>query len=383
MGAITNAIVDQAGSSQPGRLRAALFMTKGQSLGGRNGDHDHILGAMRAAGLDAELIDLADLRQASEGVWYLRTAAGETAWTPPHSALMYHGAIAPPNAPAVLTALQREGTSVVTSPNSWDLLTDKLRFAEEMGAAGVRVIPTEHVGDEAAMFAARDRFGGSAVFKPAVSTEGDGVFVAGPGDDLAPIVEELAPQARTIIAQPVIESRIRSGLETRIMDSIVARARANAAARGATQAELDAIPTTLLDRRIEFRVHTIRHVDGSIEVPTIYARVGGDPDQFVNNVAQGASAYKVEFADLDAADRETILEAARRMPVDGDVAGWDLIGTPGQRRIIEGNSGPGLPDGSEGIHVPDVTRGYGILLRDRAQLVADARAMAATDASSA
>ena len=371
MGAIANAVVDQAGSSQPGRLRAALFMTKGQSLGGRNNDHDFILDSLRAAGLDAELVDLADLRQASEGVWYLRTASGETAWTPPHAALMYHGAIAPPNAASVLTALQREGTSVVTSPNSWDLLTDKLRFAEEMGAAGVRVIPTEPVADEAAMHAARARFGGSAVFKPAVSTEGDGVFVAGPADDLAPIVDELMPRSRAIIAQPVIESRIRSGLEDRVFTSIVERATQNAAARGATRAELDAIPDLLLDRRIEFRVHTIRHMDGSIEVPAIYARVGGDPDQFVNNVAQGASAYRVDFADLHAADQQAILDAARRMPVDGDVAGWDLIGTPGQRRIIEGNSGPGLPDGSEGIHVPDVVRGYGRLLRDRAQLVAD------------
>lgn len=371
MGSIANALVDQAGSSQPGRLRAALFMTKGQSLGGRNNDHDYILDALRTAGLDAELIDLKDLRQASEGVWYLRTETGEVAWTPPHSALMYHGAIAPPDAAKLLTAMQREGTSVVTSPNSWGLLTDKLRFADEMGARGVRVIPTERVADEGAMHAARERFGGSAVFKPAVSTEGDGVFVAGPADDLAPIATELAPGSRAIIAQPVIESRIRSGLEDGIFERIVQRTQASALARGATSEELDAIPRVLLDRRIEFRVHTIRHVDGTIEVPAIYARVGGDPDQFVNNVAQGASAHRIEFGDLDPADQRTILDAARRMPVDGDVAGWDLIGTPGQRRIIEGNSGPGLPDGSEGIHVPDVVRGYGILLRDRARQVAD------------
>ena len=371
MSAIANAIVDQAGAGQPGRLRAALFMTKGQSLGGRNNDHDYILGAMRGAGLDAELIDLADLRQASEGVWYLKTAAGETAWTPPHSALMYHGAIAPPNASNLLHAMQREGTSVVTGPNSWDLLTDKLRFADEMGAAGVKVIPTEQVADEAAMLAARDRFGGSAVFKPAVSTEGDGVFVVGGADDLSPIAAELTPASRAIIAQPVIESRISAGLEPEVFDTILRRASADAAARGATQAELDDLAGALRDRRIEFRVHTIRHVDGSIEVPAIYARVGGDPDQVVNNVAQGASAYRVEFDQLDAVDREAILDAARRLPKDGDVAGWDLIGTPGQRRIIEGNSGPGLPEGSEGFHVPDVVRGYGILLRDRAQLVAN------------
>lgn len=371
MGGIANAIVDQVGPGQPGRLRAAVFMTKTQSMGGGNGDHDFILGAMRAADLDTELIDLADLRQASEGVWYLRTAAGETAWTPPHSALMYHGAIAPPDAANLLTAMQREGTSVVTSPNSWGVLTDKLRFADEMGAAGVKVIPTVQVTDEAAMVAARERFGGSAVFKPAVSTEGDGVFVTGRSDDLGAIASELTPGSRAIIAQPVIESRIRSGLEDGIFAKIVERARAQAAAKGATQAELDGLADTLLDRRIEFRVHTIRHVDGSIEVPAIYARVGGDPDQAVNNIAQGSTAYKLEFDDLDAIDRETILDAARRLPTDGDISGWDLIGTPGQRRIIEGNSGPGLPSYEEGFNVPDVVRGYGILLRDRAQLVAN------------
>jgi glutathione synthase/RimK-type ligase-like ATP-grasp enzyme len=101
--------------------------------------------------------------------------------------------------------------------------------------------------------------------------------------------------------------------------------------------------------------------------------VGGDPDQVVNNVAQGASAHRVEFDQLDPADQRTILEAARRMPDGGDVAGWDLIGVPGERRIIEGNSGPGLPDGSEGIHVPDVVRGYGVLLRDRALQAAGAQ----------
>ncbi len=369
MPGIATSLVNEAGG-QAGRLRAALFMTKTQSLGGRHGDHDFILGAMRAAGLDSELVDLADLRQASEGVWLLKTAAGEVPWKPPHAALMYHGAIAPPNAPELLHALQREGTSVVTGPNSWGLLTDKLRFADEMGAVGVRVIPTEQVADEAAMHAARERFGGAAVFKPAVSTEGDGVFVVGRSDDLGNVASELTPGARSIIAQPVIESRISTGLEDGIFESIVTRARADAAARGATQAELDDIPRALHDRRIEFRVHTIRHLDGSIEIPAVYARVGGDPDQVVNNVAQGATAYRLTFDQLDAVDRETILDAARRLRKDGDVAGWDLIGTPGQRRIIEGNSGPGLPEASEGFHVPDVVRGYGILLRDRARLVA-------------
>ena len=351
---------NREGTVQPvngGALRSTLFMTVGQSLGGTRPDHLHILQSMRNAGLEAELVDLANLRHAEEGVWYLKGADGaERLWTPPHSALMYHGAIAPPGSTAKLTALQQEGTSVVTSAPGWNLLTDKLMFADDMGARGVRVIPTERVADEAAMAALKERNGGSAVFKPAVSTEGDGVFVLGPDEGIDEAVRELRPTERTIIGQPVIASKVADGLEAGIMSRLHER--------------LD-LPAAELDRRgIEFRVHTIRHADGSIELPATYARVGGSAEQRIGNVAQGATAHAIDFGDLHPIDQETILHAARSLPKDADIAGWDLIGRPMMRRIIEGNSGPGLPNGSEGFAIPDVVRGYGQLLRDRAEQVA-------------
>lgn len=354
--------VVRAGANDAPMLRAAVFMSPGQALGGVRQDHTYILGSLAEAGLQPQLIDLADLQQAGEGAWLLRNAATGVVepWTPPHAALMYHGAIAPAGANPLLAALEAQGTALVTGPNAWNVLTDKLRFATEMGAKGVRVIPTERVADEAAMRAAMHRFGGAAVFKPAVSTEGDGVFVVTRPDQLAEAIAELQPGTRAIIAQPVIDSRISLGLESEILETVLSRS-------GLSMDEL-------LQRRIEFRIHTVRHADARVETPAVYARVGGSPEQVVNNVAQGATAYRIEFSQLDPADQEAILHAARSLPRTGDVAGWDLIGTPGARHIIEGNSGPGLPNAAEGFSVPDVVRPYGVILREQAELARTAQA---------
>ena len=55
------------------------------------------------------------------------------------------------------------------------------------------------------------------------------------------------------------------------------------------------------------------------------------------------------------------------MPPGGDINGQDLMGQAGRRSLIESNSGPGLPNESEGFVVPDVVRPYGVIAREAAE----------------
>lgn len=328
--------------------RATLFYTVGQSLGGRNADEQIIARALREQGLDTRIVDLADMRQAADGQLLLRDrATGRLApWQDPHSALMYHGAIAPPRSMELLRAMEARGTVVVNGPDSWPVFTDKELFASYMSARGGRVIPTTGASSPAELHAAVRAHGGEAVIKKPISTEGDDIFVVRDGaavDDVARRLDELGGR---VIVQPIVDSRIGRDLEP----GIAAKLRPEE-----------------LGRRHEFRVNTARLPDGSVSVDAAYMRVAPDAEQVVNNVAQGARAIAVDFADLHPADREALLHVARSTPPGGDLVGWDVIGQPGRRMVIEGNSGSGLPDGSEGLDARDVVRHYATILEAAAR----------------
>ncbi|MCW2926576.1 MAG: hypothetical protein JWM86_544 [Thermoleophilia bacterium] len=330
-----------------GRLRSVLFYTEGQSLGGKSGDQHVILDGLRRAGLDAEMVDLGDVSQAADGSLLLRNrATGELApWQDPHSALMYHGAIAPPRSMELLGAMQERGTVVVNGPDAWPILTDKLRFADYMTERGVRVIPTHEATSRAELHAALEANGGEAIFKKAISTEGDDIFVARSAADADHVADRLDELGGAVIAQPLVDSRIAT-----VEPGIAARLRPEE-----------------YGRRHEFRINTARMPDGQIRVDAAYMRVSPDAEQVVNNVAQGARAIGIDFADLHPADQRTMLDAARALPPSGKLVGWDLIGQPGKRMVIEGNSGSGLPNGSEGIDPREVVKAYGVIMRDAAE----------------
>lgn len=327
-------------------MRTAVFATVGPR-GADAGDMRLLEHELRAAGHDVELLDLADVVIDEDGTALHRRDAvtGELhPWQPPHAALMYHGAIAPPGAMRVLDVLERHGTSVVNGARAWPVFADKLRFAEYMQALGVRVIPTQLAQSAGELDAIVTRLGGTAVLKKPVSTEGADVFVVRDDAALHQVAERLPQLGGAVVVQPLVDSR----LDTRVEPGV----------RG------QLLPGEL-GRRHEFRINTVRHHDDSISVDACYMRVSPDAEQVVNNVAQGARAIVVEFEALDPADRATVLEAARCAPETGDVVGWDLIGQPGERRLIEGNSGSGLPKGSEGVDPREVVRSYVRLLTDR------------------
>jgi glutathione synthase/RimK-type ligase-like ATP-grasp enzyme len=196
------------------------------------------------------------------------------------------------------------------------------------------------------MHAAFDALGGEAIFKKPISTEGDDIFVVRSRAELDAVADELPKLGGRLIAQPLVDSRIGADLEPGIM------------------AKLD--PSDV-GRRHEFRVNTTRLPSGEISIDAVYARVAADEHQVVNNVAQGARAIPLAFSDLHPADQHTILEAARRSPPTGDIIGWDLIGQPGTRLVIEGNSGSGLPSLKHGIDPRELTRAYGDVVRDAAE----------------
>lgn len=333
---------------QTSGYRTALFYTVGQSLGGRNSDEQIIARAIRDHGMQARIVDLADVQQAADGQLLLRDrATGElAAWEDPHSALMYHGAIAPPRSMELLRAMQSRGTQIVNGPESWPVFTDKELFASYMGARGGRVIPTTPATDRDELRAAVRAYGGEAVIKKPISTEGDDIFVVrdrAATDAVAARLDELGGR---VIVQPIVDSRIGSDLEP----AIAAKVRPEE-----------------VGRRHEFRINSARLPDDSVSIDAMYMRIAPDADQVVNNVAQGARAIAVDFADLHPADREAVLHVARSTPPGGDLVGWDLIGQPGRRMVIEGNSGSGLPDGSEGLDARDVVRNYATILHAAAQ----------------
>lgn len=324
-----------------------LFYTTGQSLGGANGDEQIILQALRNDGLAARVVDLADVRQATDGSLLLRdTRTGTFApWEDPHSALMYHGAIAPPNSMQLLRAMQERGTVMVNGPDAWPVFTDKALFADYMTERGVRVIPTEVTSTRAQMHAALEANGGEAIFKKPISTEGDDIFVVRDAAELDRVADRLPELGGRLIAQPLVDSRI-GALEPGVAAQVLPEE---------------------IGRRHEFRINTARMPGGEISIDASYMRIAPDDVQVVNNVAQGARAIKVDFAELHPADQHTMLEAARRSPASGDLVGWDLIGQPGRRMVIEGNSGSGLPSGAEGLDPHEMVKSYATILHDAAR----------------
>lgn len=338
-------------------LRATLLYTMGQSLGGVRADEQIILAGFRRAGLQAEMIDLTHLSQAADGAFLLRNPAtgAMEPWTNPHAALMYHGAIAPANAASMLDALDRAGTRVVNGRTPWEILTDKLRFAEYMEPRGVPVIPTELTTTPEQMRDAFARNGGRAVFKKPISTEGEDIFVVRSADQLEHAITKLPHADHRLIAQPMIDSQIGRNLEPGLRDAFERHLRPDLLSRLHDESAV---------LKHEFRVQTSRLPHGEIDIAAIYARVGtGD----VNNIAQGAQGVRVNFGDLHPTDQQSIIAAARELPEGGDIVGWDLIGQPGQRRIIEGNSGSGLANVQEGYNPADVVSSYGTIMRGAAE----------------
>ena len=103
-----------------------------------------------------------------------------------------------------------------------------------------------------------------------------------------------------------------------------------------------------LGMRNDFRIMTVKDQQGHVDITGVFMRIAQHPEQEVNNVAKGARAVRIEFSDLHPADQQTVRAAVDALP-DGHVVGWDLIGAPGERYIMEANSGPGLPTMSEGF----------------------------------
>jgi glutathione synthase/RimK-type ligase-like ATP-grasp enzyme len=328
-------------------LETVLFYTVGQSLGGRNQDEQIIARAFRERGLITSIVDLSNVHQAADGQLLLADAAtgAMTPWRDPHSALMYHGAIAPDGAMEKLAAMQARGTRVVNGPESWPVFTDKHLFAEYGRERGINVIPTTLATTEDELRAAVQANGGEAIIKKPISTEGDDIFLVRSGAELDDLAQRLPKLGDRVIVQPLVDSRIGDDIESGIAAKLVPEE---------------------FGRRHEFRVNTARMPSGDVSVDAVYVRVAPDETQVVNNVAQGARAVAINFADLHPADQETILHAARSMPDGGDIVGWDLIGQPGRRMVIEGNSGSGLPTGREGADPNAIARSYAQIMESAA-----------------
>lgn len=319
-------------------LRVALFYTEGQSLGGAHGDHEIIVTALRGAGLQVEMLDLADISRAGDGsfLWHDVHTGIVSPWPVPHAALMYHGAIGPPDTVELLAALEDVGCVVINGSVAWPVFTDKHAFAQYMAERGVRIIPTTLATSVDELREAYGSIDGSAIVKKAVSTEGDDIFVVRDEQDLDRVAAWMPRLGGEMIVQPIVDGRVSADLEPGVRVLL----RPNE-----------------LDRRHEFRIHTSRYAGGRVDVDATYMRIAPDATQVVNNVAQGARAIAIEFDDLHPTDRETVLDAARNAPEHGDLVGWDLIGQPGERCIIEGNSGSGLTADEEGDPL-DLVRSY-------------------------
>jgi glutathione synthase/RimK-type ligase-like ATP-grasp enzyme len=325
-------------------IRTVVCYTKNQSLGGKSGDDRVIARVLKESGLNVRMVDLANVHQAQDGSLLLRNEhTGKLeAWRDPHSVLMYHGAIAPEGAMEKLRAMQARGTTVINGPEAWPIYTDKFKFAQHMDAAGVNIIPTRLARSAEQLQQEVAKLGGEAIIKKPVSTEGDDIFLVRTPEDLANVTKQL-PHLGDVIVQPLVDSRIGADIEPGIAK---------------------ALRPEEMGRRHEFRVNSARFADGSVRVDAIYMRVAPDANQVVNNVAQGARPIKVDFQDLHPRDQKTVLDAVRASPPNGEVIGWDLIGQPGKRQIIEGNTGSGLPNGDEGIHPEKIVGSYARILRE-------------------
>lgn len=319
----TTAEVDEldAESSTP---RAAVFYSKGEALGGAARDDLMLVGALQRVGLAAESVNLAHLSITADNKLELAdpTTGVAREWDPPHAALMYHGALAPQNTSTILHHLERSGCIVLNGHGAWRTMTDKWRFFELMTAAGIATIPTVRVDSPADAQDAAEQFGYPLVCKTRIGTEGGDVFVFESAEQLASHVAGRPASAfGGMIAQPFVESRITEDLEPALLNRVGADA---------------------VGMRTDIRIMSVKMPDASPRVVSAFQRVASHSDHVVNNVALGAREVNITFADLHPADQELIWRAIAAMP-DADIVGWDLIGEPGSRVIMEANSGPGLP----------------------------------------
>jgi glutathione synthase/RimK-type ligase-like ATP-grasp enzyme len=202
-------------------------------------------------------------------------------------------------------------------------MTDKWLFHELMIEKGIPTIPTRLVETRTQGVAALGGFGTPCVFKNPIGTEGDEVFVVssvGQFDDQ--VMTRLGELGGRVIAQPFVESRIDHRIEPAILKCIGAQS---------------------IGMRSDIRVMTVVTPDAAPAVVACFMRVAASPQQHVNNVAKGAREVQISFTDLHPVDQETLHRAVYAMP-DAHIVGWDLIGHPGERVVMEANSGPGLPD---------------------------------------
>ena len=305
-------------------LSAAVLYTKGQGLDGAACDDLLIIDALRLAGLAAQSVDLAHLTVSKSGVFeYTDPATGERSeWPVPDAVLMYHGALAPGNTGHLLDQMAAAGAVIVNGHRAWQTMTDKWQFFELMEAAGVPTIPTRLVLNHNDAMAAIKDFGWPAVFKKPVGTEGDDVYVVANERELREqVTTRMDELGGRVIAQPFIESRLDGDIEPAILDRIGREA---------------------IGMRNDFRIMTIVMPRSAPQIIAAFHRVAQHADQAINNVAKGSREVMIEFTDLHPEDQRTVWSALNAMP-DAQIVGWDLIGAPGERVIMEANSGPGLP----------------------------------------
>lgn len=353
-------------------LRAAVLYTPDKALGGSAKDDQLIVRAFEQRG-QAESVNLANLRRSEDGRFWLSDPETGIArqWQAPDVVLMYHGAISPPNTAPMLDALQGAGSFVINDRSAWTTMTDKAIFAKVMKAARVPTIPTVEVRTEAQAIKAfrslKAKTGGPVVFKKPISTEGDDVYIVRSERQLRrEVTQRLDTLGGRMIAQPFVKSAIGRGeLEPAIVRKIE-QAVANMPAKERRKLP----PNFPRGMNNDFRVMTVRDPNGTVSVIGVFHRIATSADQPVNNVAKGSIAVRMEFDDLHPADRATLLEAVEALP-SGQIVGWDLIGNPGKRVIMEANSGPGLPTMSDGFDpdallVPYADLAFGAAMRARA-----------------
>ncbi len=342
-------------------LSTAVLYSRAKALADPIADGNVIAGALRRAGLAADVVDIADLRFLGEAKGFMRFDHAAEVWRPwaaPDSALMYHGALAPANTGQVLDGFNTLGTRLVNGRQAWEFMTDKWEFFGAMRAAAVPTIETRHVqtpGDVLRTFE-EFRSQGPGVFKKAVSTEGDDVYIVDTLAEAQRVASKVDELGNHLVGQPFIETAIDPAtLEPAILRTI------------------DGDPA---GRRIDLRINWARGYGRSVDDGffAVHTRVSA-PGVRVNNVAKGAVARKIEFADLHPADRETLRRAITALPPDADIVGWDLIGQPGHRVIMEANSGPGLPLPEEGFNMVQVLTPYAQLAHEGAVQARTARGL--------
>ncbi|MBC7644810.1 MAG: hypothetical protein H7123_06770 [Thermoleophilia bacterium] len=305
-------------------LCAAVLYTKGKALDGDANDDLLIIQAIEAVGLKAESVDLANLTVSKQGIFTITdpVTGDSREWQVPDAVLMYHGALAPDNTGHLLDQMEKSGSVIVNGHLAWQTMTDKFRFYQLMNDAGVPTIPTRLVKNHNDAMAAIREYGWPAVFKTPVGTEGDDVYVVASEKALrAEVTSRMSELGGKVIAQPFIESRIDEDLEPAILERIGREA---------------------IGMRNDFRIMTLLMPRSAPQIVAAFHRIAQDPEQVVNNVAKGSREVMIEFTDLHPNDQRTVWCALNAMP-DAQIVGWDLIGAPGERVIMEANSGPGLP----------------------------------------